>query len=54
MQFFQFLFDILAYLFQHYGKICLSDCTLIEDPSSEIFFFEEDGMPVLRYFLNLD
>ncbi|XP_052281011.1 ras-specific guanine nucleotide-releasing factor 1-like [Dreissena polymorpha] len=30
------------HLVKNFGKIPLSDCTIIEDPSSEIFFFEED------------
>ncbi|XP_071170637.1 ras-specific guanine nucleotide-releasing factor 2-like isoform X4 [Mytilus edulis] len=27
---------------QHYGKIPLIDCTLIEDPSSDVYYFDDD------------
>ncbi|XP_041368344.1 ras-specific guanine nucleotide-releasing factor 2-like isoform X7 [Gigantopelta aegis] len=30
------------HLAKHYGKIPLLDCTLVEDPNSDIFFFDED------------
>lgn len=29
--------------FQNWGKIPLADCTIIEDPSSDTFFFDEDS-----------
>ncbi|XP_055956373.1 ras-specific guanine nucleotide-releasing factor 1 [Patella vulgata] len=30
------------HLAKHYGKISLIDCTLVEDPNSDIFFFDEE------------
>lgn len=32
-------------VFQHYGKIPLIDCTLIEDPGAEPFINDPDSKP---------
>lgn len=32
-----------SFPFQHYGKITLLDCTLVEDPNSDIFYFDEES-----------
>ena len=34
---------IFIQLLQHYGKIPLTDCTLVEDPSNDVFFYDEEG-----------
>ena len=34
--------SVLLFL-QHYGKIPLIDCTLVEDSHSDIFFFDDDS-----------
>jgi len=38
----------MVYTFQHFGKIPLADCTIIEDPGSDIFFFDEDSKCLLN------
>ena len=37
---------IYVHVFQNNGKISLSDCTIIEDPSSELFFYEDDSKSI--------
>ncbi|XP_070202561.1 ras-specific guanine nucleotide-releasing factor 2-like [Littorina saxatilis] len=34
------------HLAKHYGKITLLDCTLVEDPNSDIFYFDEETSSV--------
>ncbi|ESP05611.1 hypothetical protein LOTGIDRAFT_102760, partial [Lottia gigantea] len=40
------------HLAKHYGKISLIDCTLIEDPNSDIFFFDEENKDVKADYYN--
>ncbi len=32
-----------ASLLQHFGKLPLIECTLVEDSTSDVFFFDDDS-----------